>query len=373
MALYIGLLSGTSLDGIDAVLCHIDAKGITRTTHALTAPFSSTLREQLSALCTPRGGDINLMMLADILFAEACAEACRSLLRAAQVHAQEIAAIGFHGQTIRHFPQGLPEQSTVRGFTLQIGDAQRLACLTGITVISDFRRKDVALGGQGAPLVPAFHHANFATDKEARVLLNLGGIANITWLPNADPQKVIGFDTGPGNGLLDAWIMRCHGAPFDKHGEFAKRGTVDDYLLHNLLDDPYFHAPYPKSTGREYFNLAWLTQFDRVDRLTPEDVQATLVELTVQSVARAIEGLGMTDALYVCGGGSHNDYLMRRLAAVIPCSVTTTQPLGIAPDWMEGAAFAWLAWAHLHQVPGNLTAVTGATRTAVLGQRCLPH
>jgi anhydro-N-acetylmuramic acid kinase len=312
------------------------------------------------------------MMLADVLFAEACAKACESLLSAANVRAHEVSAIGFHGQTIRHFPQGLPEQSTVRGFTLQIGDAQRLACLTGITVISDFRRKDLALGGQGAPLVPAFHHANFATDNEARVLLNLGGIANITWLPSADPQKVIGFDTGPGNGLLDAWMMHCNGTPFDERGDFAKRGTVDDSLLQRLLNDPYFHAAYPKSTGREYFNLAWLMQFDRVHCLTPEDVQATLVELTVQSVAVALAGLGMADALYVCGGGSHNNYLMQRLAAEMSCPVTNTQPLGIAPDWMEGAAFAWLAWAHEHRVPGNLVAVTGATRTAILGQRCLP-
>ncbi len=372
MAHYLGIMSGTSLDAIDLVLCDIDDAGTTTTLNAISTAFPPKLHAQLRQLCEPQGGDINTMMVADVQFAEACASACQQLLTSHQLHPSDIKAIGFHGQTIRHFPQGRPGDADSIGFTLQIGDAQRLASRTGIAVVSDFRRKDIALGGQGAPLVPAFHHAAFADPQQHRAIVNIGGMANITWLPGNDRSRVIGFDTGPGNTLLDAWIHHHLGKAFDADGQFAQSGQCDPLLLESLLADPYFAKAPPKSTGREYFNLAWLRRHPRVAQLSAADVQATLNALTVHSIAQSIGHLGRVDALYLCGGGSHNHYLRHSLSSAVTCPIFDTALLGIAPDWVEGAAFAWLAWAFEHRVEGNLSAVTGARHAAILGQYCLP-
>ncbi|HDN9013679.1 TPA: anhydro-N-acetylmuramic acid kinase [Aeromonas salmonicida] len=358
---YIGLMSGTSMDGIDAVLVMMDGDEL-RVEAAISHPWP-TARE-LHELCTPSDNEIDRMGVADNLVAREFATATHALLAKAGLTPKDIRAIGSHGQTIRHRPQ--------LGFTLQIGNAALLAALTGIDVIADFRTMDMALGGQGAPLVPAFHQALFAKPGALRVVLNLGGIANISVLPG-NAGGVYGFDTGPANTLLDGWYRRHQpdGGNYDAGGQWAASGQLIPALLEKLLAHPYFSAPAPKSTGREMFTLAWLDGELAGSTYAPMDVQRTLQALTCHSIARQLPALDEAQSrpeLFVCGGGAHNAPLLSELASLLPTwRIASTFDLGLAPDWVEGAAFAWLAERFIHRKPGNLPAVTGASRPAVLG------
>ncbi|WP_404840210.1 anhydro-N-acetylmuramic acid kinase [Aeromonas media] len=360
---YIGLMSGTSMDGIDAVLVTMDGDTL-RVEAALCHPWPEATARELHALCTPGENEIDRMGVADNRVAQEFAAATLALLAKAGLEPKDIRAIGSHGQTVRHRPQ--------LGFTLQIGNAALLAALTGIDVIADFRTLDMALGGQGAPLVPAFHQAIFAKPYALRVVLNLGGIANISVLPG-HAEGVYGFDTGPANTLLDGWYRRHHpqGGSYDAGGQWAASGQLVPALLEKLLAHPYFAAPYPKSTGREMFTLEWLDGELAGTAYAPVDVQRTLQALSCHSIARQLPTVDETQArpeLFVCGGGAQNGPLLAELAALLPrWRLESTAALGLAPDWVEGAAFAWLAQRFMTRQPGNLPAVTGASRPAVLG------
>ncbi|HEB93009.1 MAG TPA: anhydro-N-acetylmuramic acid kinase [Gammaproteobacteria bacterium] len=359
---YIGLMSGTSLDGIDAVLVDF-ASDPPRLIEAHTHPLPDALRQQLGALCQPGDNEIERMGRADIALGERFAAAAQQLLRQTGIPATEIHAIGSHGQTIRHRPDA--------GFTLQIGDANRIARHTGITTVADFRRRDMAAGGQGAPLVPAFHAALFRSPDITRVVLNLGGMANITLLPAHPERPVSGYDTGPGNVLMDAWARQHLGRPLDENGAWAATGCVNEALLTRCLSDAYFRQAPPKSTGREHFNTDWLAArlAESEHPHSPADIQATLCELTAVSVAEAVRQTD-TDAaeLLVCGGGTNNTYLLSRLEAHLDSmDVIPSNERGLAADWVEAVAFAWLARETLEARPGNLPAVTGASEAVVLG------
>ncbi|MAD77350.1 MAG: anhydro-N-acetylmuramic acid kinase [Rheinheimera sp.] len=358
---YIGMMSGTSLDGIDLVLVSFSPEP--RLVCSLLHPFPTELKLQLQQLCQPGDNEIEQLGLAEQKLAHCYAASVKALLTKAGVAASAIAAIGCHGQTVRHRPDApFP-------FSYQIGDMHKLAMLCQIPVIADFRRKDIAYGGQGAPLVPAFHRAVFQNPKQQRVIVNIGGIANVSLLPADD--GVTGFDTGPGNALLDNWVMRCRNQPYDNNGEFCSEGQLLPDLLTEMLADPYFSKAAPKSTGREYFNLAWLQQF-QPERYNPADVQRTLCRLTAQSISDAVQHQQMQQ-VFVCGGGVHNQVLMADLASLLPnCTVSSTNTLGVDPDWVEALAFAWLAWAYQHNIPGNLPEVTGASKDCVLGVAFLP-
>jgi len=360
-ALYLGLISGTSADGIDVALVSFE-QGLPTLQAALTHPWPEALRERVLALAQDLTGfNLDAYGRLDVAVGRHFADAAQALLETHGIAASAVRAIGSHGQTVRHRPGGEAP------FTLQIGDPTVIAEACGIDVVADFRRADVAAGGQGAPLLPAVHAMLLGQPGATRVVLNLGGIANITVL---GPQgQVLGFDTGPANGLLDAWCMEQRGEPFDRDGAFAAAGKVDAPLLESLLADPYFALPPPKSTGREHFHLAWLLRQPRLALLSPADVQATLLELTAHTVADAIEAQApaATDVL-VCGGGVHNSRLMARLAEwLAPRRVASTAEHGIDPDYLEAAAFAWLARQRVLGLPGNLPAVTGARGRRVLG------
>ena len=402
--LYIGMMSGTSLDGMDAVICQfsndmadkettnkesISNKDSTQPPMQLLATYSQDfpprLREVLLALCQPNGvnqlvpeadeptSELDWFGWASREYAEFASEVVNTLLQQADIDAESVLAIGCHGQTVRHRPQ--------MGFSLQLVDANIIAERTGISVVSDFRRRDMAVGGQGAPLVPAFHQALFGTSDNTRVILNLGGIANITVLPADGKDQVVGYDTGPANLLLDAWTALHTDNSYDAGGAWAQSGKIIEPLLEQLLAHPFFTQPHPKSTGREVFNLAWLQDelqtFDQASvytRYSSADVQATLTELTAISASAQINNFITTDknsSVSVCGGGALNDYLMTRLQAHLPHStVMTTDHLGLAPTWVESVAFAWLARQTLMGETGNLPAVTGANKGVVLGQVC---
>jgi len=359
--LYLGLISGTSADGIDAALVSFD-QGVPQLCGALTHPWPADLRERVLAMAQDLAAfDLDAFGQLDVAIGRHFAQAALALLETAGIAASAVRAIGSHGQTLRHRPGGpVP-------FTLQLGDPTAIAEHCGIDVVADFRRADVAAGGQGAPLLPAVHAMLLGRAGRTRVVLNLGGIANITVL-GADGQ-VAGFDTGPANGLLDAWCLQHRGEAFDRDGAFAGSGRVDPALLDALLADPYFALAPPKSTGREYFHLAWLLRQPQVAALAPADVQATLLELTVRSVAEAIRMHAPAAAdVLVCGGGVHNPRLMGRLAECLaPCDVISTATLGVDPDYLEATAFAWLARQRVLGLPGNLPAVTGARGQRVLG------
>lgn len=360
-SLFIGLISGTSADGIDAAL--VDLRGGAQVIAAATTPYSEALRQAVLALSDPTYPlSLDHLGRVDVEIAEAFADAASSLLAQAGVPHREVCAIGSHGQTVRHRP------SPPHPFTLQIGDPNVIAERTGLTTVGDFRRRDVAAGGQGAPLVPAFHSAVFAASGEARTVLNLGGIANVTLLPgNSDPVR--GFDTGPANCLLDLATERWFGRPHDAGGALAAGGRVLAARVDAALADPYFRQQPPKSTGREYFDRGWLDRIFDPERDAPTDVLATLVEITATSIATAIvREQPATRVVYACGGGIHNRTLMERLAARLhPARLETTAALGIAPDFVEAAAFAWLASRTLKGLPGNLPEVTGARGPRVLG------
>ncbi|MFH1820187.1 MAG: anhydro-N-acetylmuramic acid kinase [Pseudomonadota bacterium] len=356
---YVGLMSGTSLDGVDAVLAEIGPAGQVRLLHSHYLPYPDALRTRLLALHTPQPDEIHLAAIAANELARLYADTVKSLLDG--FTAGRVRAIGCHGQTLRHRPAD--------GYTLQIGNAAMLAELTGIAVVADFRSRDIAAGGQGAPLVPAFHAQVLRHPGAHRVIANIGGIANITDLPVNG--SVRGWDTGPGNMLLDAWIKRHSGAHYDRYGAWAASGNVHPGLLATLMRHAYLQRPPPKSAGREQFNLDWLdASLSSLDEaLAPPDVQATLLEFTAMSLADAVnrECTGAQE-LYVCGGGAHNRALMQRISAHLPgIRVATTATLGFDPDWVEALAFAWLARQALHHAPGNLPAVTGARGERVLG------
>lgn len=359
---FIGLMSGTSVDALDAVL--VDFSGESPqllATHSRA--ISTELQECILALTLPGDNEIERLGQVDVALGELSAEVVNELLSSSGVPASQVSAIGNHGQTIRHEP------SVRLPFTLQIADPNIIAEQTGITTISDFRRRDMAAGGQGAPLVPAFHQALFHSPSANRVILNIGGIANISILP-ADPAiPASGFDTGPGNLLMDAWTRLYQNRCYDDNGNWARSGEVDSQLLFEWMSYSYFSKSPPKSTGREQFNLKWLEQ--RLHgKHRAEDIQASLCELTATSIAYAI---GMhapqTQEIYVCGGGTRNAYLMERLTTYHEqnCHVATTAELGVDPAWVEAMAFAWLARQTMKGLSGNLPAVTGARKEVILG------
>ena len=355
--IYIGLMSGTSLDGIDAAL--VDFRGRPRLLGTLFAPYPRRLKAALLALQVPSRNELHRASLVGIRLSILYAGVVNRLLQRSGVGSYRVRAIGCHGQTVRHAP----------GFryTMQLGSPAVLAERAGIPVVADFRSADIAVGGQGAPLVPAFHAAVFRNARVHRVIVNLGGIANLTDLPRRGP--VTGFDTGPGNILLDAWVRYRLGRDFDRSGAIASRGQPLESLLDDLLADSYFRRPPPKSTGRDHFNLAWLRRF-AVARRRTEDVQATLSELSARTIGRAIARFcpGARE-VYLCGGGARNSDLVRRITRALPdgTAVASTAKLGIHPDWVEAIAFAWLAQRRLRNETGSLPEVTGAEKARVLG------
>ncbi len=360
---FIGLMSGTSLDAIDAVLVDF-SETAPKLIEQIQNPLPEDLRANILALCEPGPNEIQRAGKLDSRLGELLAGSAIQLLNKAQIDNREVVAIGSHGQTIRHCPEENPP------FTLQIGDPNVIAQRTRITTIADFRRRDVAAGGQGAPFAPAFHQAFFSTNRD-RVILNIGGIANLTYLPGTPSAPILGFDTGPGNVLIDAWCQSQNHGPYDAGGEWAATGFPIEPLLEQLLTEPYFQLAHPKSTGRELFNLEWLQQhlksFDANYRAN--DVCATLVELTAITICQSIE-LNFFDCkeLFICGGGAHNQSLLKRIASHLPDTrVNTTQAIGIDPDWVEAIGFAWLAKQTLERTPVKLRSVTGASQDCVLG------
>jgi len=361
--LYIGLMSGTSLDSVDAVAFEFDATGCSMIA-SHSEPFAPQLRQQTLALMHPGQDEIERLGRLDLELAELFASAANNLIELNTLDRRRIRAIGSHGQTVRHRPQ--------TGFTLQIGDPNLIAERTGLCVVADFRRRDMAAAGQGAPLVPAFHNALFRAPGTDRIILNIGGMANITLLPGDVQQPVIGYDTGPGNVLLDYWIYRQRALSYDRDGAWAATGTVLPGLLQQLLSLPFFQAPAPKSTGREQFNPDWLQQQLLDSGYTagaPEDIQATLLELSALSISHEIMKVSGPDCeVYLCGGGSHNSLMRKRLQERLkPYSLSTTATLGLDPDWVEACAFAWLAGCRLDSLSGNMPAVTGALGERILG------
>lgn len=357
---YIGVMSGTSLDGVDVVLAAIDESRVAQLA-SLTWPIPVALKEAVLAICQGQALTLSQLGQLDNRLGNLFAEAVIALMSQEHLEAHDIVAIGCHGQTVWHEPTGAAPH------TMQIGDNNIIAARTGVSVVGDFRRRDMALGGQGAPLVPAFHQALLAHPDERRMILNIGGIANLSLLVPGMPVR--GFDTGPGNMLMDAWIWRSQGKPYDKDAEWASEGKVILPMLQDMLSDPYFSAPAPKSTGREYFNYGWLAQFlARYPGLRPQDVQATLTELTAVTISEQVMLSGGCERLLVCGGGSRNPLVMARLAGLLAgTEVASTDAYGISGDDMEALAFAWLAWRTVAGLPGNLPSVTGASEATVLG------
>ena len=360
--LYIGLMSGTSLDGIDAALVDFSNGNIQLVEFAYL-PFT----EQLKAVIHDLSQADRLIALQDYgamdsLLGEYFAKAVAELLAKSGYPATAITAIGSHGQTVFHAPDGKYP------FSLQIGDPNLIAERTGITTVADFRRRDMACGGQGAPLVPAFHQAVFSSSEQPRCIVNIGGIANITILPANAAEPVIGFDTGPGNILMDQWINKHQQLPYDANGDWASSGISQADLLALWLQDSYFHALPPKSTGKEYFSLAWLENQGNIHNYSPADVQASLCSLTAISICSAIRAYAPDcQQVLVCGGGSHNTKLQQLLAENLPCPIASSADYGIHPDHVEAMAFAWLAQQTIKGLPGNLQEVTGAKLPAILG------
>lgn len=363
---YLGLMSGTSADAVDLVIVDFaDNKVNLIGSHTLS--LSHNIRQQIHALAIPDHDEIDRLGKLDQQLGELFADSLKQLLNKYQLRSDQIIAIGSHGQTIRHRPPG----TLAHPFTLQIGDPNIIAERTGITTIADFRRRDMAAGGQGAPLVPAFHQAIFHSSAIDRVVVNIGGMANITWLPASG--STLGFDTGPGNVLMDAWALKNLGKAYDANGDWAASGTANTNLLTRLLAHPFLQQISPKSTGREVFNLDWLdielAQTPISTVISAVDIQATLLALTAHSIAKDIHQLTRSNCeVFVCGGGAYNLKLMRELATLLPnAKVASTADLGIAPEWIEAMAFAWLARQTMTRKNGNLSAVTGAKREVILG------
>ena len=362
-ALYLGLISGTSADGIDVALASFAPKP--KLFAGLTHPYPEALRQRILALAQGDGRiALDELGALDVEIARAFAAGASALLQRERIEAARIRAIGSHGQTVRHRPL------SAAPYTLQLGDPNVIAELSGITTIADFRRRDIAAGGHGAPLAPAFHAAMLAQDNKTRVVLNLGGIANITILSGDGKKPLRGFDTGPASCLLDAWVARHLDLPYDKDGAYAASGHVDDTLLKRLLSDPYFAEPPPKSTGREVFHLAWLSEHLRGLVIAPKHVQATLVALSAQTIADAIRiHAPKAREVWVCGGGVHNPVLMAAIRdALAPVPVESLAKMGIDPDFVEAMTFAWLARERLNErARPDVHTVTGARGPRVLG------
>lgn len=360
-ALYIGLMSGTSIDAVDAVLVDLASPAPSLiATHSY--PIADDLRGAILKLCSGDVASLPALGETHIALGEAFAQASLRLLKLADIAAEEVLAIGSHGQTIWHEPNGH------KPFTLQIGDANTLAERTGITTVADFRSRDMAAGGQGAPLAPLLHQHQFASTLTSRAIINIGGISNITFLNPATPA--FAFDSGPGNVLMDEWIAQHRGHAFDESGSWASEGVVHRALLARLQQDAYFSKGSPKSTGRELFNSAWLkSKLESLDEpVAPVDVQATLAQLTIQSLVNALLEHGCPEEIYVCGGGAHNRTLMEGLAnALANRIVSTTEALGIHPDWVEAIAFAWIAKQTLDGRAMETSGFTGARAPVVLG------
>lgn len=360
--LYIGLMSGTSLDGVDGVLMDLGTAPPWRTLAHTHLPFDTELKRQLLALNTPGTNELHLAALAAQELARVYALVVQNTCLQAKLPAQQVRAVGAHGQTVRHRPE--------LGYTLQLNAPALLAELTGIDVVADFRSRDVAAGGQGAPLVPAFHQALFERASETVVVLNVGGMANLSILQEG--QAPLGFDCGPGNALMDAWCEQHTGQPFDQDGAWGAAGQVQTNALDLALADPFFALPPPKSTGRDLFNPDWLQQWLRTSKLDaapPQNVQATLCELTARSAAMAVKAhAASATRVVVCGGGALNGALMRRLQANLPGTVVEPSDAhGLPVMQVEAAAFAWLAQRHIHHLAGNVPQVTGAQGPRVLG------
>ena len=363
--LYIGLMSGTSLDGVDAVLVDFEGAHARVLGHS-NAPMPATLKAELLALNTPTDNELHRAALAANGLVRLYAEQVHTLLLQCGIEAASVKAIGAHGQTVRHRPQ----EFDGTGYTLQLNNPSLLAELCGITVVADFRSRDVAAGGQGAPLVPPFHRAFFGKPDQALAVLNIGGISNITVLDPSVPD-LLGFDCGPGNALMDAWCLTHTGQPFDDAGRWAAQGRIHAGLLARLLNEPFFTKPPPKSTGRDLFNGPWLANrlVGAEGTLPPQDLQATLTELTAVSCARSLLDTSPDGrTLVVCGGGALNDYLMTRLQAALPnCRVTSSVEWGLPPLQVEATAFAWLARQTVMGKTSSIKSVTGAQGARILG------
>lgn len=360
--LYIGLMSGTSLDGIDAALVDIDSTGKPQLLASHYQPYTDSLQSELFQLSQADNVQIEKLASLDQRLGRLYAECTLSLLASYPCETKDIKAIGCHGQTIRHQPRP-------SAFSLQIGDANQIAEITGITTVTDFRRRDIAAGGEGAPLVPAFHQHAFSKTNNARQILNLGGIANVTVLSNSD-NKSFGFDLGPANALSNEWVTKCWQLDYDRNGEIARSGKIQKNLVKQWLALDYFDLEPPKSTGRELFNLS------NIQKLTPEissfkqeDVLASLIELTAVSVSNGIQRWGNSSGeLFLCGGGAHNTYLVERIQHHLPSTqISLTDQLGIPVDMVEACAFAWLAYRTMNGLSGNLTSATGAKGSRILG------
>lgn len=367
--LYIGMMSGTSVDGIDTALVSISSASEVQVIETQFTAFSPALRKQINSIAqknnsTPNTSDNEL----HASLAQHYAQASLNLIEKAGIQASEVRAIANHGQTVRHAPNASPP------FSIQLGNPQEIANQTKIPTIGYFRQADLASGGQGAPLMPAFHKAVLCPkEQKSSYILNIGGIANITQLNN----NVVGFDTGPGNTLLDQWVQHHQNKSYDKDGAWAKTGQCIPQLLKDLLKDPYFSSDFPKSTGPDYFNLGWLKQLSpNIDQYNAVDVQATLLSLTIESIADSFRKLTNepTFTVLVCGGGAHNTSMMQQLSlALQPAITTTTDSVGIPPDWVEAAGFAWLGYCRVHGIKSNLPSVTGAKKAVVLGELFLPE
>ena len=349
---FLGAISGTSVDGLDLAIVKVE-NGLIDICQSDTIALPQTLTTKLRTLANPSSDELDQVGHTDAELGDFIGHAINNFL--ARESVEKIQAIGSHGQTIRHRPAG------PHPFTMQIGDPNRIAEITGITTVADFRRRDMAAGGQGAPLVPPFHHALFGSSEQTRVVLNIGGISNVSILA----EQTSGFDTGPGNCLMDEWVFAHNGERYDEGGTWAASGQVDTGFLERCLADPYFALPPPKSTGREYFHRAWLNQFEP-EKLPPNDVQATLAELTAQCTLSALADLEYEEII-VCGGGRHNDHLMNRLTALSGARVSNCDSMGVDGDAIEAAAFAWLAYRTIEGLSGNEPAVTGASDYRVLG------
>lgn len=366
MSLFIGLMSGTSSDAIDAALVSFDDNDQNSITlkYYQEYPYPPEIKDQIAEMRSVKTRfSFQDIAELDIRLGEIFANVATQLITRMKLDQKEITAIGSHGQTLFHSPNSSPP------FSIQLGNPNTIAAVTGIKTIGDFRSMDIAVGGQGAPLTPAFHEVVFRNRSKTRIILNLGGIANITVLPSSLSEKILGFDTGPANALMDDWIKKNIGESYDRDGQWGKSGTVIPELLSRMLEDNYFQIPAPKSTGREYFNLEWLDQKIGNENYKPEDVQATLQHLTVQSIVASIEQLETNpDEIVICGGGVHNKHIVNLLSAALNnISVISTASLGIDPDCIEAMAFAWLAKRRLDNLPGNIPSVTGAKKEVLLG------
>ncbi len=354
---YIGVMSGTSCDGIDVIMVNF-ALGFSPQASQYF-PYPDAIKKKLGALINDEPVSVSALTTLDAELGHLYAQAINALLKQHNTDNSQVEAIGLHGQTICHQPDG-PVANT-----MQLGSAAIVATQTGITTVANFRQMDVACGGQGAPLAPVIHQQLFSQPGKHVVVLNLGGIANITCLQD---EGVIGFDTGPANCLLDGWVQSHRGVPYDKAGDWAKQGRVNQRLLQALLAEPYFQQPYPKSTGRELFNERWLAEHLVDSQISTVDVQRTLLQLTVASVQMGIMQTGQAvDQVVVCGGGAHNDFMLALLADVLAVPVTSSEHLGLHPDYVEAVLMAWLACQNRRNIPLNLNAITGATKPLVYG------